>query len=178
MEYNWYIVHTLSGSEKKVKESILEQAKKEDLEQSFNDIVVPMLEVPELKKGKKVLTEKKIMPGYILVNMSMTDKAWHIVKNIPRVTGFLGGSKKPHPVPQKEVDEIFAQLETEAKDASNSLSFEVGERVKVIDGPFESFVGDIEEVDPEKSRLKVSVSIFGRSTPVDLNYNQVEKTKE
>ncbi len=178
MEYNWYIVHTLSGSEKKVKDGILEQARKDNLEDCFTEIVVPSLEVPELKKGKKVLTEKKMMPGYILINMAMSDKSWHLVKNIPRVTGFLGGSKKPHPVPQKEVDEIFSQLETKAKDASSSLSFEIGEKVKVIDGPFESFVGEIEEIDNEKSRLKVSVSIFGRSTPVDLNFNQVEKTKE
>ena len=175
MEHKWYIVHTISGSERKVKNSILEQASKAGMSELFKDIVIPSVEVDEIKRGKKVSVEKKIMPGYILLNMFMSDESWHLVKNILKTGGFLGGSHKPQPVSEKEVKAIFQQLESNNKILSNTLNFRVGESIKVVDGPFESFTGIVEDVDNEKSRLKVSVLIFGRSTPVDLSYNQVEK---
>lgn len=175
MNYNWYIVHTLSGSENKIKKAILDKAKKDGMDEYFEDIVIPAVEVPEIKRGKKVLVEKKIMPGYIMLHMNMTDKAWHLVKNVTRVTGFLGGENKPQPVPEREIKSIFEQIESKSHNIASSMVFEVGETIKVIDGPFESFTGSIEEIDVEKERLRVSVSIFGRATPIDLSYQQVEK---
>ncbi|MCC2646511.1 MAG: antitermination protein NusG [Rickettsiaceae bacterium] len=175
MSYRWYIIHTISGSEKKVKQAILEQAKKKGMESLFEEIVIPAVEVPELKKGKQILTEKKFMPGYMLVKMDMTDEAWHLVKSTPKVTGFLGSGNRPFPVSEKEVATIFAQLENKAKDVGSTKLYDVGEMVKVIDGPFESFSGAVEEIDYDKTRLRVSVTIFGRSTPIDLTFNQVEK---
>ncbi|MDF2965865.1 MAG: transcription termination/antitermination protein NusG [Rickettsiaceae bacterium] len=175
MSYRWYIIHTISGSEKKVKQAILEQAKKKAMDSLFEEIVIPAIEVPELKKGKQILTEKKFMPGYMLIKMDMTDDAWHLVKSTPKVTGFLGSGNRPFPVSEKEVANIFSQLENKAKDVGSATLFDIGEVVKVIDGPFESFSGSVEDVDYEKTRLRVSVTIFGRSTPIDLTFNQVEK---
>ncbi len=175
MSQRWYIIHILSGSEKRIKQMILEQAAKKGLTDSFGDIVIPVVEVPEVKRGKQVKTEKKIMPGYMLVQMELTDATWQLVQNIPKVTGFLGSGSKPRPVPDSEVAEVFKQLESKAKHVSAVNMFEIGEKVMVIDGPFETFSGLVEEVDLEKSKLRVSVAIFGRATPIDLAFNQVKK---
>lgn len=154
---------------------IVEQAAKKGLSDSFGDIIIPVVEVPEVKRGKQVKTEKKIMPGYMLVQMDLTDESWHLVQNIPKVTGFLGTGPKPQPVPNSQVEEVMRQLESKAQHVTAANQYQVGEKITVIDGPFETFSGVIEEVDSEKSKLKVSVSIFGRATPIDLNFNQVKK---
>jgi len=171
----WYIVHVVSGHEKKIAKSIEEQARKKNLQDQIAKVVVPTEEVTEVRRNQKVSVEKKFLPGYILINMELNDSTWHFVRNIPKVTGFLGSSTQPSPVSEAEVKSIFRQMEEGSIATKNSLSFEVGESVKVNDGPFESFVGVISEVDEEKSRLKVSVSIFGRSTPLELEFSQVEK---
>lgn len=176
MSSKWYILHSMSGSEKRVKESILEQAAKKKMLDYFEDIVIPTIEVPEVKRGKKVFVEKKFMPGYILVKMNMTDEAWHVVKSIPKVSGFLGNISKPQPVSDVEINNIFKQMDKQTQNAAIAESYEVGEVVKVVDGPFDSFSGVVEEVDYDKSRMRVAVSIFGRSTPIDLNFKQVEKS--
>lgn len=175
MSYQWYIVHTMSGSEKRVKQMIFDQAAKKNMSHLFEDIVVPVIEVPEIKRGKEVKVEKKFMAGYVLIKMNMTDEAWHLVKSIPRVTGFLGNGVNPKSVSDAEVQVIFDQLESKSKDASALNMYTVGEAVTVIDGPFESFGGVVEDVDYEKSRIRVSVSIFGRSTPIDLDFTQIKK---
>lgn len=175
MAHRWYIVQAVSGAENKVKQAILDEAAKLGLTEAFEDIVIPAVEAPEIKKGKKVVVEKKLMPGYILIKMDMTDETWHLVKNVTKVTNFLGSGTKPHPVPNKQIEEIFGQIESKSQNSSLFQAYEVGEEVKVIDGPFESFSGTVEEVDGEKSRLRVSVSIFGRATPLDLDFTQVQK---
>lgn len=172
---HWYVVHVHSGTENKVAETIRDQAKRKGLEDSIEDVLVPTEEVVEVKKGEKVKSERKFFPGYILVKMDMTDEAWHLVKNTPKVTGFLGSKGKPSPVSQREVDKVVKQLEEGATRPRHMVSFEVGEKVRVCDGPFNSFTGLVEEVDDEKARIKVSVSIFGRATPVELEFTQVEK---
>lgn len=171
----WYIIHILSGSEKRIKQMILEQAAKKGLSDSFEEIIIPVVEVPEIKRGKQVKTEKKIMPGYMLIQMDLSDESWHLVQNIPKVTGFLGTGPKPQPVPDSQVEEVMRQLENKAQHVAAVNQYQIGEKVTVIDGPFETFSGAIEEVDSEKSRLKVSVSIFGRATPIELSFNQVKK---
>lgn len=175
MTHKWYIVHTMSGSENKVKQMIFDRAAKKGMSEFFEDVVVPAVEVPEVKKGKRVTTEKKFMPGYILVKMDMKDEAWHLVKEIPRVTGFLGSGSKPKVVPDSEVQVVFGHIESNAKGVVLSEVYEIGQQVTVIDGPFESFTGAVEDVDYEKSKVRVSVSIFGRETPIDLNFTQVKK---
>lgn len=175
MAHQWYIIHTMSGSEKRIKQMIMDQAAKKGMTALFEDIVVPVVEVPEVKRGKQVKTEKKFMPGYVLIKMDITDEAWHLVKNTPRVTGFLGSGAKPRPVPEREVEIIFAQLENSVQDATHAKVYQVGEEVNIIDGPFESFTGTIEDVDYDKLRVRVAVSIFGRSTPMDLDFAQVKK---
>lgn len=172
---HWYIIHILSGSEKRIKQMIIEQSAKKGLSESFGEIIIPVIEVPEVKRGKQVKTEKKIMPGYMLIQMNLTDDTWHLVQNIPKVTGFLGTGPKPQPVPDTQVEEIMRQLENKAHTVSTANMYNIGDKVTVIDGPFETFSGVIEEVDIEKSKLKVSVSIFGRATPIDLSFNQVKK---
>lgn len=174
-QQKWYIIHILSGSEKLIKRTILEHAAKKGLSHMFGEVVIPSVEVPELKRGKQVKTEKKIMPGYMFVQMDLNDDTWHLVQNVPKVTGFLGSGSKPRPVPESEVQGVFEQLETKAKDVTATKLYEVGEKVVVTDGPFESFTGLVEEVDAEKGKLKVSVSIFGRATPIDLSFAQVRK---
>ena len=173
--FRWYIIHALSGFEKRVALNIKEQAKKKNLSDLFADIVVPVEGVIEIRKGQKVNAERKFLPGYVLVNMVMNEHSWHLVKNIPKVSGFLGSGGKPQPISETEAKNIFKQIEDGAVNTKQAVNFEVGESVKIIDGVFESFVGTVEEVDAEKSRLKVSVSIFGRSTPVELEYEQVAK---
>jgi transcriptional antiterminator NusG len=175
VEYNWYIVHALSGMEKKVVQAIQEKAEKNGLGDYFKDIIVPSESVSEIRKGKKVDAEKKFFPGYILINMHMTDDSWHLVKSINKVSGFLGVGGKPQRVPEKEVREILKEIEEGSISNKSTTSYDIGEAVKIIDGPFDSFTGSVEEVDNEKQRLKVLVSIFGRATPVDLNFTQVSK---
>ena len=173
---NWYILQVYSGFEKKVSDQILLQTEKKGLRNSIEEVLIPSEDVIEMKKGKKTNSERKFFPGYILLKMLMNDDLWQIVRNIPKVSGFLGGKKgEPSPVAQSEIDSIMHQVKEGLDRPKPSVSFEVGEQVRVSDGPFTSFNGMVEEVDEEKARLKVSVSIFGRSTPVDLEYSQVEK---
>jgi len=173
---HWYILQVYSGYEKKVKDNLLAQIEKKGLKKNIEEILIPSEDVIEMKKGKKVNAERKFFPGYMLIRMIMDDEIWHIVGKLPKVNGFLGGKKgEPIPVSQKEVDSIINQVKSGLDKPKPSVSFEIGEQVRVSDGPFSSFNGMVEEVDEEKARLKVSVSIFGRATPVNLDYSQVEK---
>jgi transcriptional antiterminator NusG len=175
MEPRWYVVHVYSGFESKVAQSIREQADREGLGADILEVLVPTEEVVEVKRGSKTKAERKFFPGYVLVKMSMTDRAWHLVKNTTKVTGFLGAGKKPSPISEAEAHRIVDQTQDASERVRPSVTFEVGENVRVSDGPFASFNGVVEDVDETRARLKVSVSIFGRSTPVDLEYGQVEK---
>lgn len=176
MAKRWYVMHVYSGFEKKAKQAILEKAEKQGLTDSFEDILVPTEEIIELKRGQKVNAERKFFPGYVLIKMEMTDQTWHLVRDTPKVTGFLGGSgTRPVPISETEAQRIMSQVKEGIERPKPSIIFEVGEQVRVSDGPFTSFNGTVEEVDEERSRLKVAVSIFGRSTPVELEYTQVEK---
>ena len=171
----WYILHTVSGSEKGVKKMLEDQIVKKKMSDYFEQIVVPVVEVPEIKKGKKVLTEKKFMPGYVLIKMKMTDESWHLVKSVPKTTGFLGSKTAPQALADSEIEAVFSQLEVESKTASRTSLYSVGDRVQVIDGPFDTFSGTVEEVDVEGQKLKISVSIFGKATPIELSFTQVKK---
>jgi transcriptional antiterminator NusG len=175
MAKRWYVVHVYSGSENKVAQSIREQAVSNGLEDQIEEVLVPTEEVTEIRRGAKVTSERKFFPGYILVKMELTDQSWHIVQSQNRVTGFLGGSGKPVPITEAEAEHLIKQVTEGVERPISDIMFEVGEEVRVSDGPFESFNGYIEEIDEDKSRLKVTVSIFGRETPVDLEYTQVEK---
>ena len=174
--HKWYIVHAYSNFEKKVAETLREQAKAQGLEDKFSEILVPTEDVVEIRRGRKVNSERKFFPGYVLVKMELTDEAYHLVKNTPKVTGFLGSANKPVPVSEKEVQRIVGAIEEGVERPKPTIRFDIGEKVKVTDGPFASFDGVVESVDEERARLRVSVSIFGRATPVDLEYGQVEKT--
>ena len=173
---NWYIVQTFSGFEQKVAETLKETVKAKKLDEKVTDVIVPIHEVTEVKRGKRVQRKKKYFPSYVLVKMEMSKDLYHMIKNIQKVTGFLGTTGNPVPVSDKEIDKILGNIKEGSLVPEPKLSFDVGEQVKVSEGPFASFTGLVEEVDEEKSRLKVSVSIFGRPTPIELEYNQVEKS--
>jgi len=172
---NWYIVQAYSGFEKKVVEAIKDELNKKKLSERLEEILVPTHQVTEVKKGKRTKKEKKFFPGYVLIKIDLTKEIYHMIKNLSKVSGFLGSSDKPTPISDNEIKRILGQVSETAISQKTGISFEIGEKVKVCDGPFASFNGLIEEIDEEKSRLKVSVSIFGRPTPVDLEFNQVEK---
>ncbi len=171
----WYIVHAYSNFEKKVAEEIKKLALQHGLSDLFEEVLVPTEEVVEVRRGQKVNAERKFFPGYVLVKAHLTDEAYHLVKNTPKVTGFLGTGAKPLPVSQAEVDRILNQVKEGVEHPKPAVTFEVGEQVRVADGPFTSFNGTVEEIDEGRSRLKVAVSIFGRATPVELDFGQVEK---
>ena len=175
MAHRWYVVHVYSGFERKVAQSIREQAQQKGVADRIAEVLVPVEEVVELRRGAKIQTERKFFPGYVLVKMDMSDETWHLVKNTPKVTGFLGGKGRPTPISDAEADRILHQVQEGIERPKRSIIFEIGEQVRVSDGPFTSFNGLVEDVDEEKGRLKVAVSIFGRATPVELEYSQVEK---
>ena len=175
MTSRWYAVHAYSNFENMVAESIREQAKQRGLSHLFEEILVPKEKVVEVRRGRKVDAERKFFPGYVLVKMELTDEAYHLIKNTPKVTGFLGSDNKPMPLSDAEADRIIHQVQEGIERPKPSVSFEVGEQVRVSDGPFASFNGTVEEVDEARSRVKVAVSIFGRATPVELEFGQVEK---
>ena len=175
MAKRWYIVHAYSNFEKKVAESIGEKAQATGLSDLFEEILVPTEKVMEVRRGRKVDAERKFFPGYVLVKMDMTDEAYHLIKNTPKVTGFLGADSRPVPITEAEAQHILQQVQEGVERPKPSISFDIGEQVQVSDGPFASFNGLVEDVDEERARLKVAVSIFGRATPVELEYGQVEK---
>ena len=172
----WYVVHAYSGMEKSVKKALIERIARSDMQEQFGEILVPTEEVVEVKNGQKAVTERRFFPGYVLVEMEMTDESWHLVKSTPKVTGFVGGTAmRPTPITQKEVDAILVQVQEGVEKPRPKVLFEVGELVRVKDGPFTDFNGTVEDVNYDKSKLRVSVTIFGRATPVELEFAQVEK---
>lgn len=176
MAAKWYVLHVYSGFESKVAETIKDKARKKGLEDKIEEILVPTEEIVELRRGQKVNTERKFFPGYVLAKLDMDDNIWHLIKDTPKVSGFLGGGgNKPMPISEREAQNILKQVQEGIDSPRPSVIYDIGEEVKVIDGPFASFNGFVEEVDEDKARLKVSVSIFGRATPVELEYAQVEK---
>ena len=175
MAISWYVLHVYSGFEKKVKQSIEEQAKQAGMDDKIVQVLVPSEEVIEVRRGAKVTSDRKFFPGYILLQMEMTDHAWHLVQNTPKVSGFLGTKERPTPISEVEAQRILNQVQEGVERPKPSVIFEIGDSVRVTDGPFTSFNGQVEDVDEERSRIKVAVSIFGRSTPVELEYTQVEK---
>jgi len=174
-DHKWYILQVLSGGENKASEAIKEKALKEGFSDLISEIVVPVEKTLEVRRGKKVQVDKKFLPGYMLIKMQLTDALWHAIKSVPKVGGFLGGNGKPQQISQVEVERILEQIEKSAEEKRSALVYVVGDSVKVNDGPFESFVGSVENVDEEKQRLRVSVAIFGRATPIDLDFTQVTK---
>ena len=175
MAKRWYVVHVYSGFEKKIAQQIKEQAAQKGLADMVDEVLVPAEDVMEVRRGQKVNTERKFFPGYVLVKMELTDQTWHLIKDTPKVTGFLGTKTRPSPITEAEAERILKQSAEGVERARPAVLFEIGEQIRVADGPFTSFNGTVEEVDEEKGRVKVSVSIFGRSTPVELEYGQVEK---
>ena len=175
MTKRWYVVHVYSGFEKKIAQQIKEQAAQKGLADLIDEVLVPAEEVVELRGGQKINAERKFFPGYVLAKMEMTDDTWHLIKDTPKVTGFLGTKMRPSPITEAEAERIIKQSAEGVENRRPAILFEIGEQVRVADGPFTSFNGTVEEIDEEKGRVKVSVSIFGRSTPVELEYSQVEK---
>ncbi|TAN82343.1 MAG: transcription termination/antitermination protein NusG [Gallionella sp.] len=176
MAMNWYVVHTYSQFEKSVQRALTERIQREGMQDKFGQILVPVEEVVELKSGQKSISERKFFPGYVLVEMEMTDESWHLVKSTPKVTGFLGGSAmKPTPISEKEVQRIMQQMQAGVEKPRPKVLFEVGESVRVKEGPFTDFNGMVEDVNYDKNKIRVAVTIFGRSTPVELDFGQVEK---
>ncbi|MBL8639692.1 MAG: transcription termination/antitermination protein NusG [Alphaproteobacteria bacterium] len=175
MAARWYVLHVYSGFEAKVAEAIREKAEQQGIESKVEDILIPTQEVVDIKRGQKVSSQEKIYPGYVLTKMDLSDELWHMVKNIPKVTGFLGSGNRPSPISEREASRLIAQIQEGIEKPKSSVMYEIGEKVKVMEGPFASFEGLVEEVDDVKGRLKVSVSIFGRATPVELEFSQVEK---
>ena len=175
MSKRWYVVHAYSGFEQQVRKALTERVVREGMEEKFGEILVPTEEVIEMRGGQKRRSERKFFPGYVMVRADLTDEAYHLIKNTPKVTGFLGSDNKPVPIPDFEADRILGQVQEGVERPKSSVTFEIGEQVRVSDGPFASFNGTVQDVDEERSRLKVEVSIFGRATPVELEYAQVEK---
>ena len=176
MAMHWYVVHTYSQFEKSVQRALTERIQREGMQDKFGQILVPVEEVVELKSGQKSISERKFFPGYVLVEMEMTDETWHLVKSTPKVTGFLGGSAmKPTPISAKEVQLIMQQMQAGVEKPRPKVLFEVGELVRVKEGPFTDFNGSVEDVNYDKNKIRVAVTIFGRSTPVELDFGQVEK---
>jgi transcriptional antiterminator NusG len=175
MALRWYVIHVYSGSEKKVAQSIEEQVRQAGYEDLIEEVLVPTEEVVEMRRGAKHNSERKFFPGYVLVRMELSDETWHLVKNTPKVTDFLGGQGRPSPIRDSEAERIIYQVKEGVERPKPSITFEIGEQVRVCDGPFNSFNGHVEDVDEERARVKVAVSIFGRATPVELEYSQVEK---
>ena len=175
MAMRWYIVHVYSGFERKVEAAIREQAQIKGLADRFEEVMVPSEEVVEMRRGQKVTSERKFFPGYVLVKVDLDDESWHLVKNTSKVTGFLGAGGRPVPITNAEADRIINQVKDGVERPKPLISFEIGEAVRVCDGPFASFNGLVEEVDEDRARVKVAVTIFGRATPVELEYAQVEK---
>jgi len=175
MAMRWYVIHVYSGSEKKVAQSIEEQVRQAGYEDLVEQVLVPTEEVVEMRRGAKHNSERKFFPGYVLVRMELSDETWHLVKNTPKVTDFLGGQGRPSPIRDSEAERIINQVKEGVERPKPSITFEIGEQVRVCDGPFNSFNGHVEDVDEERARVKVAVSIFGRATPVELEYSQVEK---
>ena len=177
MSKKWYVVHAYSGFEKSVQRALLDRIARAGMQDQFGQILVPVEEVVEMKSGQKNISERKFFPGYVLVEMDMTDDSWHLVKSTPKVTGFVGGTAtKPTPISEKEVQNILHQIQEGVEKPRPKVLFEVGEAVRVKDGPFVEFIGNVEDVNYDKNKLRVSVTIFGRSTPVELDFGQVEKT--
>lgn len=175
MAKDWYVVHTLTGQEEKVKLNILNRLKSSDIQDQVSQVLIPTEVISEVRAGKKKISERKFFPGYVLIEMEMTDQSWYLVKNTPGVTGFISSGSKPTPLLEEEVKSILRQTEEKKEKPTPKVTFEKGESVRIIDGPFTNFNGTIDELNPEKGKLKVSVMIFGRSTPVELEYWQVER---
>ncbi len=175
MAKNWYVVHTYSGYEQKAKQALLENIKSKNMHEFFEDVLIPSEDVVEMKKGVKKTSKRQFFPGYMLVKMELNEKTWHLVKDTPKITGFVGGSKNPPIVPEEEVQRITKQIEEGTLKPKPKVEFEKGEDVRVVSGPFATFSGLVDEVDQDKGKLRVLVSIFGRSTPIELDFTQVEK---